>query len=385
MGSKWLALLGTLAWLTAPTLAFGQTMVEGKHFDFSPAEYHAAAPPIQGPAKARGLVIWNHGRGMTNADHKAPPLALHFAHRGWDVYTLYRGWGSDDRIRALQIVGAGIEKAREMGYSRIVLMGQSAGAYAAIEAVRYGYEVEAVIGLAPAAHGNGSFWQDNDFAMRPIWEKYADKKAKVVVAYFAEDDYYEAHAPNVRGPWLRKKLQSFGIPHYVINQPTIADLKGHGAGQSWNFARRYGTCILAFVESGEVPPCEEGDPGALATFQIVPPRTERLDLASPLAGLWHGTWDGGRLIAISIGGVSGDRVSARYLTGLGANPSAETPNDIEWPLTLTATGIYRETANAIFEFQREGDHLVGTMTAKHNPALKDKIVLQRVPEQVSAR
>lgn len=385
MGIRILALLGALAWLTAPALAFGQTMVEGKHFDFSPAEYHAAAPPIQGPEKARGLVIWNHGRGMTTADHKAPPLALHFAHRGWDVYTLYRGWGSDDRIRALQIVGAGIEKAQQMGYGRIVLMGQSAGAYAAIEAVRYGYEIEAVIGLAPAAHGNGSYWQDNDFAMRPIWEKYAGKKAKVAVAYFADDDYYEAHAPNVRGPWLRDKLRGFGIPHYVINQPSVADLKGHGAGQSWNFARRYGACIFAFVESGEVPPCEEGDPNTLATFQIAPPVAAGLDLTSPLTGLWYGTWGGGRMIAISMGSVAGNQLSARYLAGVGANPSAESASDVDWPLTLTATGLYRETANAVFEFQREGDRLVGTMTAKHNPALTDKIVLQRVPERISAR
>lgn len=385
MGGRFPALLGALVWLSVPAAAVGQTMVEGKHFDFSPAEYHAAAPPIQGPEKARGLVIWNHGRGMTSADHKAPPLALHFAHRGWDVYTLYRGWGSDDRLRALQIVGAGIGKAQKMGYSRIVLMGQSAGAYAAIEAVRYGYEVEAVIGLAPAAHGNGTYWKDNDFAMRAIWEKYAGKKAKVAVAYFAEDDYYEAHAPNVRGPWLRDKLQSLGIPHYIINQPEIADLKGHGAGQSWNFARRYGACIFAFVESGEAPPCEEGDPSALATFQIVPQPAGRLDPTSPLAGLWHGTWGGGRLVAITMGGITGNQLAARYHAGLGANPAAELPSDVDWPLTLTATGMMRETPNAVFEFRRDGDRLFGTMTAKHNPDLKDTIVLQRMPERVSAR
>lgn len=385
MGGIRAALLWAATCFLMPALALGQTMVEGRHFDFSPAEYHAAAPAPQGPEKAQGLVIWNHGRGMTAADHKAPPLALHFAHRGWDVYSLYRGWGNDDRLRALQIVGAGIEKAQQMGYKRIVLMGQSAGAYAAIEAVRYGYEVEAVVALAPAAHGNGSYWQDNDFAMRPIWEKFAGKKTKVAVAYFSGDDYYEAHAPNVRGPWLQAKLGGFGVPHYIINQPNVAGLKGHVAGHSWNFARRYGPCIFAFVESGEAPPCEEGDPRVLATFQIVPPELDSAGSASPLAGLWYGTWGGGRLIAIPIDGVQGNQVSARYMTGLGANPNAERAESLDWPLTLTEAGMHRETANAIFEFRREGKRLIGTMTAKHNPALKDEIVLQRVGERVSAR
>lgn len=383
MGGMRATLLGVAAWLI-PAIAFGQTMVEGKHFDFSPAEYHAAAPPVQGPKQAKGLVIWNHGRGMTAADHKAPPLALHFAHRGWDVYGLYRGWGNDDRMRALQIVGAGIEKAWQMGYRRIVLMGQSAGAYAAIEAVRYGYEVDAIIAMAPAAHGNGSYWQDNDYAMRPIWERFAGKKTKVAVAYFSGDDYYEAHAPNVRGPWLQAKLSSFGVPHYVINQPDIAGLKGHIAGHSWNFARRFGPCIFDFVDSGEAPACDEGDPGALATFQIVAPRLETAGAAA-LAGLWYGTWGGGRLIAILIEGVEGNRVLARYMTGLGANPSVETAESVDWPLTLTEAGMHRETANAVFEFRRDGDRLVGTMTAKHNPALRDEIVLQRANELISAR
>lgn len=385
MGGIRAALLSAALCLLQPMLAHGQTMMEGRHFEFGPAEFHAAAPPVQGPDKATGLVIWNHGRGMTVAGREAPPLALHFAHRGWDVYSLHRGWGSDDRMRALQIVSAGIEKAQRLGYRRIVLMGQSAGAYAAVEAVRYGYEVDAIVALAPAAHGNTSDWQDNDFVMRTIWEKFAGKKTKVSVAYFSEDEYYETYAPNVRGPWLQAKLRGFGIPHYVINQPAVASLKGHGAGESWNFARRYGPCIFAFVESGDAPPCDEGDPNALATFQIVPPKQDLNDLASPLAGFWYGTWGGGRMIAIPIDGVEGSRVSARYITGLGANPAAERAESVDWPLTLTETGLRRETPAAIFEFRRDGDRLIGTVAAKNNPAHKDEIVLRRASERVSAR
>ena len=56
MGGIRAALLWAATCFLMPAAAFGQTMVEGKHFDFSPAEYHAAAPQPQGPEKAKGLV-----------------------------------------------------------------------------------------------------------------------------------------------------------------------------------------------------------------------------------------------------------------------------------------------------------------------------------------
>ena len=45
MGGMRATLLGLAACLIS-VMASGQTMVEGKHFDFSPAEYHAAAPTL---------------------------------------------------------------------------------------------------------------------------------------------------------------------------------------------------------------------------------------------------------------------------------------------------------------------------------------------------
>lgn len=383
-----LARLGLASFLAgaAAIPAAAQELIEGKHYEIVPAVYSGIAPitPL-GADKAKGVILWSHGRGNAAASEKAPPIALYFAQRGWDVFGAYRGFGVDDRARAQQIVQISIEWAKARGYRRIVLMGQSAGAYASVEAVRYGAEVEGIVALAPAAHGSGGggtaspSWRQNDYAMRAMWERYEGKKLKVVTAYFSGDDFYEAHLPNVRGPWLKARLDGYGIPNYIISQPENGGLTGHGAGQYWNFARRFGPCIFGFVETGAAPPCAEDDPATLATFEIKLPPPGRFDGAEPFAGRWYGTWSGGRLVAIPIFRREGDKYPARYISGIGGSLN-EKAEDLDWPLTADGSGIRRETSNTIFTFTLDGpDRLVGTRTPKKNPADKQTIVMRRAP------
>jgi hypothetical protein len=353
-----------------PAAAFGQVMVDGKHFELKPAEYSVAAPPTLGPEKAKGLVIWNHGRGETAASEKASPLALYFGQQGWDVYTLYRGWGNDDRTRALQIVQSGIEKAQSMGYKRIVLMGQSAGAYASIEAVRYGAAVDAVIATAPAAHGGGSTpnnaWRQNDFTMRTIWEKYEGAKARVAVAYFEGDDYYEAHAPNIRGPWVSQTLSKYGVSHFVISQPGFGSLKGHGAGQTWNFARRFGPCIYVFVETGTAPSCDDS-PTTLATFRIaVPPEFPR-QAGDPIAGAWQGTWSHGRYTLLAFSSETSGTRKGLYRSGLSI--SSERPENYELALTRQGDAASWKLGRYIYEVRPSADDTLAV--SRHDPAKPD--------------
>jgi hypothetical protein len=289
-------------------------------FDFGPATFNTAAPaePTRGPDKAKGLVIWNHGRGDRAAAYEAPPLAWLFNQNGWDVYSMYRGWGVDARNTAVQLVMTAVERSRAMGYKRIVLMGQSAGAYASVESIAYIDGIEAVVALAPAAHGDSgksSSWRSNDFMMRGMWEKFGREKTKAVAAYFSGDIYYESEVPNLRGPWLRKRLTELGVPNMVISEPPFGNLNGHGAGQSWNFSRRYGHCILQFVETGRAPPCDE-EPAAVNTFGIArPDGFDRRD-GDPLAGLWFGTWSHGRFTLLALGNEANGQKSL-YRSGIG--------------------------------------------------------------------
>lgn len=378
-------LIASLLLAADATPAAAQELIEGKHYEIVPAVYSGVAPiaPL-GAENAKGVILWSHGRGNVAASEKAPPIALFFAQRGWDVFGAYRGFGVDDRARAQQIVQISIEWAKARGYRRIVLMGQSAGAYASVEAVRYGAEVEAIVALAPAAHGSASgstassSWRQNDFAMRSLWERYEGKKLRVAVAYFSGDDFYEANQPNIRGPWLKAKLEAYSVPNYIVNQPEVGALIGHGAGQFWNFARRFGPCLFPFVETGIAPPCAEDDPATLKTFEIAFPATA-IDSAEPFAGRWYGTWSNGRVQAIPIFGRQGNTLPARYISGVGATREGDPPENLNWPLTLAGETIRRETSNAIFEFRLDGpDRLAGTRTSKTG-GQNYSIIMRRAP------
>lgn len=379
-----------------PAVPSAQQMVEGTHFKLGPAEFaNPEAPaagsgnapktlslPHRGPGTAKGAILWSHGRGESRAGELAPPLALLFAEREWDVFTLQRFWSADSRGKATSMVGQGIEKVRALGYQRLILIGQSAGAYASVEAIRYGYAADGVISLAHAAFndsGTGTEWRSNDYGLRPSWEKFGGTKAIVAAAYFDNDLFYEAVVPNVRGPWLRQTLTQLGITHMVIDQPKVARLTGHGAGQTTNFARRFGICLFLLFEQQAPVPCDEGDPAALATFGIKLPPAAEFDPREPYAGNWFGTWSGGRLVAIPIFRRDGTQLAARYLTGHGAR-LAEAPQELDWPLTLDGDVLRRDTPITLFEFRLGKDGLLeGKRTPKANPAQAETIVMRRAP------
>lgn len=381
--------LSVVAFAVAAVFAGGtsaQTFEEGKHYEFKPAVY-ARQEMLQplGPQKAKGMVIWNHGRsGSRAASEVAPPVARLFAQRGWDVYGLYRAFGIDSRSATYQLIQLALEKTQAMGYQKIILMGQSAGGYGAIEAVRYGSNVVGIVALAPAAFGSYSGdgaskdWRSNDFYARQLWEKFEGKPVRVAVAYFSGDVYYEEPSPNIRGPWVSALLAKYGTPNLVISQPAAPNLYGHSAGQSWAFAHRFGHCIYILMETGTAPPCAEDDPATLATFGIKMPASSEVDTTEPYAGRWFGTWSAGRLINITIFGRQGDRLPARYLSGISGDIH-DKPENLDWPLQMSGNGIRRDTTNVIFEFRLEGDKLVGTRTPKNNPDDKMTIVMRRAP------
>jgi pimeloyl-ACP methyl ester carboxylesterase len=365
-----------------------QTLIEGKHYELQPgAVTGAPAFTMRGPEQAKGVVLWNHGRGNTAASEKAAPLVALFAERGWDVWSLYRGWSADDRRQAMLMVGQGVEKMQAKGYRRVVLMGQSAGAYASVEAVRYDYPVEAVIALAPAAFGSfsgstaGSNWRENDNTLRTVWERFENKKVKVVAAYFTDDDFYEGRHPHVRGPWLQQTMSKFGLPHLVLDQPSAAPLIGHHAGQSWTFARRYAPCILAFVETGIAPPCGNDEPAMLDTFEIRRLPASAFDASEPLAGTWYGNWSGGRVLAIPILRRQGNQLAARYMTGASVGREIDRVEDIDWPITDMGNGLLRRDLKTLtFEFQLEGpDRMTGKRIVKDKPNETQTAIFRRIP------
>lgn len=109
---------------------------------------------MRGPQLAAGLVIWAHGyladKYMTAT---APQLWTgSFTKLGYDLYRFDREWIADWASDAAGLALA-VGEARKLGYRRILLMGQSAGAWVSLAALSRGAAADGVIAIAPAHHG----------------------------------------------------------------------------------------------------------------------------------------------------------------------------------------------------------------------------------------
>lgn len=351
-----------LAVCTAPVAA--QNFTEERDYWYKPAVFPGRSDLSKhpyGPGKAKGLVIWNHGYSPDKlAPEKVPPVMQYFAEAGWDSYHLQRHpiigvskgkpiAGATQDLTTPLILHV-LERPEVRAYSRIILMGQSRGAFAAIHTGSLKPKIHGILPLSPAAFGDAGKskeWRQNDTYIRELWEKYKDSGILVAAGFFSGDDWFETQQPNVRGPYAEKRLTELGVANFIINQPTYHDMQGHGGGQSWEFARRFGPCLQQFFETGQKPSCSETDRNTATTFRIKLPKLPKHDGYS---GLWLGTWTNGRLAAAVIEPGENGNYKGVYRTGLGVN--GDRPEDNSWLLT------------------REGDGLVRTRTHENNAGIR---------------
>jgi pimeloyl-ACP methyl ester carboxylesterase len=208
---------------------------------------------MRGPQLATGLIVWSHGyMAGKNATDSAPQSWIgRFTRLGYDLYRFDREWISDWASDATALATA-VGKARELGYRRVVLAGQSAGAWVSLAAAMRGAKVDGVISIAAAHHGTVDKMRDTTRA-RSEWQqviKGLKPGPAIVVVNFADDAY------DVGGRMADAKaaFAASGVTGLVIEDPD--GFKGHGAGGESTFARKFGPCIVAFVETRKKqPPC----------------------------------------------------------------------------------------------------------------------------------
>jgi pimeloyl-ACP methyl ester carboxylesterase len=145
--------------------------------------------------------------------------------------------------------GALIEAAAELrkrGYRKIVSAGQSFGAWISLAAAGQAPKsIDAIIALAPAAHG--------EFGISPSWTRNADglyelaqdvpSSTRVLTFFFDKDNL----DPGGRAAPLDQIFKDRQVPHAIVDRPP--GFAGHGVGQTHAFAHVYGRCIVAFVEA----------------------------------------------------------------------------------------------------------------------------------------
>ena len=306
--------------------------------------------PAAGPAKAKGVVIWSHGRSINAEDSQSPsPAYLNVLREdGWDVMRFDRLSPGDTLTDSTKKLVQYSAQLKHSGYKQVVLAGQSFGAFLSLMAADATSDVDAVVATAPAAYGSFDdfydSWRLNATKLYPLLEGV--KHARVMVFYFHGDDF----DPGGRGERSRAILSSRGVGYSVVDQPAF--LTGHWASSSGLFLRRYGSCIRDFADnpklSGELTCSPRWGTTPSAELKLPPEITEphavRTAAAEPAAqngsgvggdtskapqtfrDTWYGFYPNGREVLFGVESVHGDDLSAVYAIG----PSIDKQHPAAW-------------------------------------------------------
>jgi pimeloyl-ACP methyl ester carboxylesterase len=213
-----------------------------------------------------------------------------------------------------------LRKLRGEGYGRIILVGQSFGAWISLIVAASAEPVHAVIALAPAAFGTRE--------RSPNWTRNADgfyelaealKAGRSLIFLFEGDDY----DPGGRGERLREIAGRRGLAAAIVDRP--AGLTGHSVGLTRGFARRFASCIRDYVEAASPPPqltCED-EPAASSLNDFPLPQNLLVHPApsnaprslAAMLGRWYGLYPNGREILFVVEEVGTDRARAVYSFG----------------------------------------------------------------------
>lgn len=299
--------------------------------------------PLLGPERATGAVVWNHGRSINaeDSDSPTPPYLRALRDSRWDVFRFDRLRDGDTLSASSRRLVELVAQLKHKGYHRIVLAGQSFGAFLALMAADASDDVDAVVATSPAAFGNFDefydSWRLNATRLYPLLEKV--KRARVMLFYFHGDDF----DPGGRGERSRAILSTRHAGFSVVDQPAF--LVGHWASSTGLFLRRFGSCIRDFVDAenldgervcepvwGEAPSSELRLPDELIHPHPTMHVTTAATGASALAGsarawtskgssgghqIWYGFYPNGREVLIDLEEVRGRDLEAVYAIGPG--------------------------------------------------------------------
>jgi pimeloyl-ACP methyl ester carboxylesterase len=307
---------------------------------------------LLGPERATGVVVWNHGRSINTEDSESPspPYLRVLRDAGWDVFRFDRPRDGDTLTASTHHLVELVGQLKREHYRRVVLAGQSFGAFLALMAADASEDVDAVVATAPAAFGNFDefydSWRLNATRLYPLLERI--KRARVMLFYFHGDDF----DPGGRGERSRAILSGRQIGFSVIDQPAF--LSGHWASSTGLFLRRFGGCIRDFIADdklaservcqpvwGEAPSTEMRLPDELVHPRAALRATAAASGASAPGGIlaastssggkggrqtWYGFYPNGREVLLAIEDMHGSDLDAVYAIG----PGIDENEPAEW-------------------------------------------------------
>ncbi|MDO8479001.1 MAG: alpha/beta hydrolase [Candidatus Rokubacteria bacterium] len=276
--------------------------------------------PWHGPAKASGIVIWNHGIFGTSVQYAGPvpPVFRLLQSRGWDVVKIARNNLGETSIE--QSLYQGIQRTvdeitvwRREGYARVILAGQSFGGYITLDAAESSKDIYGVVAMAPGVTtrgGGGRF--DAGTTERTLGRLSVER---LVLILPRNDQLFNSVA---RGPGAVAALAGRAGSSLLLDERY--DIVEHGGGTTGKFAIKYGPCLVQYVASLEAGKgsvhCQEDE--ALqerAAKELLPrlPNTVRLSVAEatqtegkPIRGQWYGILEpSGEVVSYGIADVDG--------------------------------------------------------------------------------
>jgi len=276
---------------------------------------------LRGPAASKGAVIYSHGlAAVSEASPELPYVLDPLQESGWDVFRLQRRWAGETLPSSTAALYAALRRLRGEGYARIVLAGQSFGAWISLAAASSDEQVHAIVALAPAAFGtreSSPHWMRNAAGLYELAEVV--KAERTLIFLFEGDDY----DPGERGDRLRGIFERRSIIAHVIDRPF--GLAGHGVGLTRGFARRFASCLRDFLETTSPAPrfaCG-GEPASSELVDFVLPEGWRVRPApsgappalAGMLGRWYGVYPSGREVLFVVEEVGSDRARAIYSFG----------------------------------------------------------------------
>jgi dienelactone hydrolase len=314
--------------------------------------YEDIAP--KGPAAALGLIIWNHGvHGQHDTGAAPVPSYLRkAAQAGWDVIKIKRdglqeggGWTTAGLRHVARTVQE-VEKAKQDGYKRIVLAGQSYGGAITLETSRR-IDVYAIIPSAPGT-GVGATElgspMSNAQGSRQLYTALEEGKFERAIPILPLADEYATSSPE-RGRRAREILSARGVAFLPLDEAST-QLVGHGASGSALMSFAYAACVAAFLAPATTRPAKlnrcgvDGLPPSPDTLKetadLKPMAMEAGTWWKPFEGVWVGAWHDPLLVSLTIEkGAAGPELVYLY----GARNSEKLGRTYRAPAELVGSSI----------------------------------------------
>ena len=214
----------------------------------APALRPAPGYPPVGPATAAGAILWLHGGYDSGAEPDGPPtpnFLARLAARHYDIWRFDRPPGTDALATSGEALLLHLRTLRAQGYRRLVVAGQSRGAFVALSALAHPELVDAVAALSPAAHGTNPARRPqaiSDFAAR-----LADARAPLRFAFVQlADDPFDPD-PDARIALVR----AAALTALIIDRPPAPT--GHMGIYDPAFDAEFGPCLADFLAAAAIP------------------------------------------------------------------------------------------------------------------------------------